>query len=157
MRNMIAGERGVPDPAIGRRRDAVSAAALGRCPGLDLAGLGIDAAVDAALAGEPDHAILAEYRGVEIGAGERRRQRVQLNLLGLGVDPRDRVLAALGESGVAVGPDDHAVRRGAVAERNLLELAGLRIEASGEALLLAAEPDRAVGCRRDVVRVGAGG
>src|SRR6185436_18088877 len=47
--DVIAGERCVPDVTRRGGGDAVGAAALRRRPGVDLAGLGIDAAVDAVL------------------------------------------------------------------------------------------------------------
>src|SRR6267378_6122767 len=127
MRDVVAGERGVPDLARGRRSDAVRAAPLRRRPGLDLSGLGIDAAIDPALASEPDDAGLAKHQRVEIGVRKCRRQREQLDLLGLGIDARDRVLAAFGEPGVAVRSDDDAVWRRARPKRDLLELACLWI------------------------------
>ena len=48
------------------------------------------------------------------------------------------------------------MRRRAPAERDLLQHTGFRIEAAGKALLLAADPHRAVGRGRDIVRIGAG-
>ena len=73
--------------------------------------------------------------------------------LRLRIDARDRVLPALGDPGRAVRPDDHAVRRRALAERDLLDLAGLRIEDAERALALRRVPDGAVRRGRDVVRM----
>ena len=70
LRDVVAGERGVPDLAVRRRGDAVGADALRRLPGVDLAGRRIDAAVDAVLPGEPEDALAVEGRGVEVGVGE---------------------------------------------------------------------------------------
>src|SRR6476646_4772439 len=119
--DVVAGKRGVPDLVCGRDRDAVGAAP-GRAPGLDLADLRVEAAVYAGLAGEPDHARLVHDGRVEIGVGELLRQREELHLMGLEVDARDRVVAAFGEPGGAVRPDDDAVRCGARPEREFVEL-----------------------------------
>ena len=112
--------------------------------------------MDAALAGEPEDALLVEGRGIEIGVGEFLRQREQLDLRGDRIDAGDGVLAALGDPRRAVRPDDDAVGRGAGPERDVLVLAGLGIEMAEKALLLAAVPHRAVGRRGDVMRIGAG-
>src|SRR5205085_3896947 len=98
-RDVIAGERGVPDLARWRGGDAVGAVALRRLPGVDLAGSRIDAAVDAALAGEPERAVLVEGRGVEVRVLKTLRQREQLHLARLRIDARDRVLPAFGNPG----------------------------------------------------------
>src|SRR5262245_11330657 len=79
MRDMVAGQRGVPDLARRRHRDAVGPAPARRSPGVDLAGLRIDASVDAILAGEPDDAALVDHRGVEIGTRKLLRQREHLD------------------------------------------------------------------------------
>src|SRR5262249_11863111 len=154
--NMVAGQRCVPDLARRCRSDAVRTRAFGRLPRIDPAGSGIGAPVDPALAGEPYDAVLVEGQRVEVGAGKFLRQREQLDLFALGVDPRDGVLPAFGQPGIAIGPDDHAVRRRTGPERNLLEPAGLGVESAGKSLALTAEPHRAVRRRRDVVREGAG-
>src|SRR5262249_15419670 len=65
--DVIAGQRGVPDLARRRHRDAIGPTPARRGPGVDLAGLRIDASVDATLAGEPDDATLVDHRSVEIG------------------------------------------------------------------------------------------
>src|SRR5262249_59350280 len=132
------------DVAARRPRHPVRARAFRRLAHLDLAGRGIGAAVDAVIAGEPYLALVVESERVEVDAGKLLGQREQLDVLGLGVDARDGVLPAFGQPGIAVGPDDHAVRRRTGPERNFLELAALGIEAAGKSLALAAEPQRAV-------------
>src|SRR6185503_1198833 len=55
-----SGQRGVVDRSIRRVVDAVGPAAVRRLEDLHLAGARIEAAVDAALAGEPVHALAVE-------------------------------------------------------------------------------------------------
>jgi len=62
-----------------------------------------------------------------------------------GIDAGDGVLPAFGDPGCAVGPDDNAVGRGALAEIDQFERAVPRLEPAQRAVALAAEPDRAVG------------
>src|SRR6202023_1369332 len=64
MGDVVAGERSVPDLTGGRRGDAVSPGSSGSRPGIDLAGLGVHAPVDAALTGEPDDAGFVEGQRV---------------------------------------------------------------------------------------------
>jgi len=73
---------------------------------------------------------------MDTGVRKSRGQRKQLDVFGLGIDPRDCVLPALREPGIPIRADDDAVRRGAAAEWNFLEVAGLRIETSRKPLLL---------------------
>ncbi len=68
--DMVARERGIPDIAIRRRRDAVGPGAFRCLPGFDLATRRIDAAIDPVLAGEPENAFAVEGRGIEIGGRE---------------------------------------------------------------------------------------
>src|SRR5581483_11693215 len=110
-----------------------------------------DAAVDAVLPGEPQHALAVEGRGVEVGVGEILGQRIELDRLGGRVDAGDGVLSAVGDPGGAVGADADAVRRRLLAERELPGLPALRIEHADRALRLRGVPDRAVGRRRDVM------
>jgi hypothetical protein len=107
------------------------------------------------LAGKPDPATLVERRGIEVGIGGIARQRPTLDLMRLRIDAHDRILAAVGDPGCAVGPDDHAVRRRARTQHDLLELARLRIEDAELAGRLRRVVDRAAGdrCCSDVVRV----
>ena len=147
---VVAGQRHVPDLVRRRDRDAVSAAAR-RLPALLLAGLGIDIAVHAVLAGEPVDAVLVEHAGVEIGRRQMRRQHEVVEFLGLGIVADVGVQAAVGDPGRAVGRHDHAMRRGTRADRNVLVLAGGRVEAAEIALHLSGVIDRAVGRRRNVM------
>ena len=85
---------------------------------------GVEPAVDAGLAREPEPAAAVERRRVEVrarrasaGSG-KRRTRVRAV-----VDADDRVQAAVGDPGRAVRPDDHAVRRRAGAECDAPRLA----------------------------------
>src|SRR5262249_52769030 len=152
-RDVVAGERGVPDLARWGDGDAVGARALGRLPDLDLAGGRVEAAVDAALPGEPQQAGLVEYRRIEIGAGGVRRQPEQAHLLARGIDPGDGVLPTFGHPGGPIRAEDDAVRRGTRTEGDLLELAAAGIEATKEALVLAGEPDGAIRRWRHVMRI----
>src|SRR5207302_4425524 len=94
--DVIAGERGVPDVTRRRRGDAVRSEAPGRFPQLDLAGSRRETPVEPDLAGEPGDAFPVESRRIEVGVGKLRRKRKQLYRLAGGIDPRDRVLTALG-------------------------------------------------------------
>src|SRR3989454_633595 len=151
-RDVAAGQRGVVDVALGRRRDPVGAAAARRVPDLHVAGRGVEAAVHAALAREPDAPALVERRGVEVGPLARLRQRPAPDLARLRIDAHDRVRAALGHPRRAVGADDHAVRRRPLAEWDQLDLAARGIEAPQLAVALRRVPDDAVRAHRHVVR-----
>ena len=83
------------------------------------------------------------------------RQREQLDLMGLEIDARDRVIAAFGEPSGAVAADNDPMRSRAGAKRNLFKLPAGWIEAAGETFLLAADPDAAVRGRCDIVRIAA--
>ena len=109
------------------------------------------------LAGEPVDAVLVEHGGVEVGVGFVLGQAEQRHLVIAGVDAGDRVLPAFGDPGRAIGPDDDAMGRGALAEIDQLVRAVARIEPAQRAVALAAEPDRAVGRGRGVARAHAGG
>src|SRR5712671_6312342 len=109
--------------------------------------------MNAGLSGEPKNALLIEGRRIEVSVGEVPRQREQLDLARHRIDACDRVLPTLGDPRRAVRADDDAMGRGAGPKRNVLVLAGLRIEAAENPLLLAAVPDRAVRRRRDVMRI----
>src|SRR4051812_49402811 len=65
---IVAGQRHVPDRALRRGGDAVGPGTARRIPRLHVLGLGIEAADDAGLPGEPQHALGVEGRGVEVGA-----------------------------------------------------------------------------------------
>src|SRR6185295_3112780 len=122
------GERGVVHVAVGRDVNAVRAATARRLEHFHLAVARVEPAVDAALAGKPVHALLVEDRRVEVGVAAVRGQRPALHGAGLRIDAHDRVLPAVGEEGRAVGAGDHAVRRGAGAELDELDLAALGVE-----------------------------
>ena len=85
---------------------------------------GVEPAVHARLAGEPEHAVAVERGGIEVRV-RMGSQLEHLDLLGRGVHPHDRVQAAIRDPRRAVGTDDHAVRRGARAEIDLADLPGL--------------------------------
>src|SRR5215471_7851995 len=153
---MVAGKRCVPDVARRCGGDAVRTRTFRRLPRVDPPSGRIGAAVDSALAGEPYDAVLVERQRVEVGVSKLLRQWEQVDLFALRVDACNGVLAAFSQPGVAVGTDYDAVRRRPRPERDLFELAGLGIEAAGKSLALAAEPDRAIRGRRDIVREGAG-
>ena len=75
----------------------------------------------------------------------------------VGVDPDDRVQAAVGDPGVAVRPGDDAVRRRAARRAGWSGRPGGRVEVAERAVVLARVPDAAVRRGRDVVRMRAGG
>ena len=137
----------VPDVALRRDGHAVAAASARRLPHLHVAGLRIEPAVVAALAGEPVDAGLVERRGVEIGVVlERQLEHRDLVVV---VDAHDRVLPAVRDPRGLVRPDDHAMRRGARPEVDQLVGAVARIEPAELAVALAVEPHRdAVAARR---------
>ncbi len=68
-------------------------------------------------------------------------------------DADDRVQAAVGDPCCSVGPDDHAMWRAALPQRDLGRLAGLRIEDAQPASQLCRVPDRSIRRGCDVVRV----
>jgi hypothetical protein len=110
--------------------------------------------VVAGLAGEPEVAGLVEGRGIEVGV-LAYRQREALHRARRGIDAHDRVEATVCDPRGAIGSDDHAMRTRPLAERNLLDLAGARIEPAKRALVLRRVPDRTIRLRigRHVVRV----
>ncbi len=59
---------------------------------------------------------VVEHGGIQVGVGFLFGQAEQGHLVIAGIDARDRVLAALGDPGRSVRADDHAMRRGALAE-----------------------------------------
>src|SRR3546814_14571742 len=63
-----------------------------------LAGVGIDAAVDAVLAGEPELAVAVEGRGVEVGVAALAGQGIALDGMSLRIDADDSVEPAVGRS-----------------------------------------------------------
>jgi hypothetical protein len=139
--------------------DAVGPAALRGFEHFHLAEARVEPAVDAALAGKPVHALSVEDRGVEVGVAAALGQRPHLDCASLRIDAHDRVLSAVGKPRRAVGAGDHAVRRGAAAERHELDLAALRIENAEVAAALRRDPDRAARrrVRPDVVHAMAPG
>ena len=116
-RDVAARERRIVDVPAGRRGDAVGSAPPRRLPHPDVVRRGIDAAVDARLAREPDPALPIEGRRVEVRVSGCRRQRPALHGASVRIDAHDRVLAAVGDPRRAVGTDDHAVRRRARPQR----------------------------------------
>src|SRR6185369_877 len=110
---------------------------------------------EAALAGEPEVTVAVERRGVEVRVRRPLRKRKRADLPIGPADANDCVLTAVGEPGSMVGTWDDAVRRRVAAERDELRVTGLRIEPAEMAAALRAEPDAAVGRRRDVVDAGA--
>src|SRR5262249_58467816 len=123
-------ERGVVDVAVRCGGDAVGAAPAWSVPHLHGAGRGIETAVDAILAGEPDAPALVEGCGVEVHVATRLGQRPPLDLAGGGIDAHDRVGPALGDPGRAGGPDDHAVRGRGRPKWDQVDLAAGRVEAT---------------------------
>src|SRR3546814_2741051 len=101
----------------------------------------MDAAVDTVLAGEPELAVAVEGRGVEVGVAALAGQGIALDGMSLRIDADDRVETAVGDPWRTVRSHDHAGRPGAVAERDVERLAGLRVEASKRALVLHGGPD----------------
>jgi hypothetical protein len=154
---MAAGERGVPDVAVRRGGDPVRSGSPGGVEHAHPAAARVHAAVDAALAGEPQHPAPVEGGGVEVDGGTVARQGIAVHRLAGRVDPHDRVQPAVGDPRGAVGPDDHAVRRRPVAQRDLRGPAGLRVEAPQAAGGLRGVPDGPIAGGRDVVGVGAVG
>src|SRR5262249_30462723 len=152
-----AGRRSVPHGVRRCGGDAVGTGAARRLPHLHLLALGIEAADDAALTGEPQHALLVEHRRVEVGVGRAAVQLPDLHAVILAVDAGDGVLATFGHPGRTVGPDHHAVRRGTRAELDRLQPAVARIEQDQRAVALAGGPHRAVGIAGDVVQARARG
>ena len=115
--------------------------------------LRIEPAVDPALAREPEDPAPVEGRGVEVRVARARREREPPDLPRPRVDADDCVQAAVGDPGSAVRPDDHAVRRGAGAERGQPRAPGPRVQPAQLARVLRRVPDASVPGGRDVVRV----
>src|SRR6185437_13464238 len=70
LRDVVTRKRRIPHLAVRRGRDAIGPDSLWGLPGLDLAGAGIDPAIDSVLAGEPKDAFAVERRCIEVGAGK---------------------------------------------------------------------------------------
>src|SRR5207247_4975852 len=81
-----------------------------------------------ALPGEPHPALLVEAERIEVHAARVGGQRPHLHRTGFRIDTHDRVLSAVGDPRCAIGANDDAMRRRARPERDLFELARLRIE-----------------------------
>src|SRR5205823_946534 len=151
LRNVVARERGIPDVTSRSDSDAIGAAAARRSPGLDLAALGIDTAIDAALPGEPVDALLVEGSRIEVGARKVARQREYLGGARARIETHDCVLPAVGEPGSAIRTLDNAVRCRSRPKRNVFGLIGFGIENAQHTFRLARIPDRPVGARRNVM------
>ena len=89
---------------------------------------------------------------LRLAPGPPRRQREPLDFAGRRVDPHDGVEPGVRHPRGAVGPDDHAVRRRAGAERYFGRATGRRVEPAELPRTLRGVPHRAVGRRRHVVR-----
>src|ERR1051325_8319277 len=148
-RDVRAGERRVVHRAVRGGLDAVGAAAPRRFEYLHVAGLRIEAAIDAALPGEPEHALQIEGGGVEVGVARVVGQLPHLDLLRIGTTARvhshDGILPAVGEPHSTIRPRYDAVRRGARAQGNEIEFSALGIEDAELAAALHRDPHRAVG------------
>ena len=118
-----------------------------------LPGLRVEPAVDPALAREPEDPAPVEGRRVEVRVARARREREASDLPRPRVDADDCVQAAVGDPGSAVGPDDHAVRRGAGAQRRQPRAPVPRVQPAQLARVLRRVPDASVPGGRDVVRV----
>src|SRR5882757_739747 len=152
--NVVAAERRIPDVAAWRDRDTIGTVAARGSPGVHLAALGIDAAIDAALSGEPVDAFLVEGSGIEIGARKIARKREYLDGARDRIEPHDCVLSAVGEPSGASRTLRYAMGSRPRPERNMLGLAGLGIEYAQHTFGLARIPDRPVRARRNVMRKG---
>ncbi len=91
-----------------------------------------------------------------LAPGRSLGEREGRDLVGVGIDPDDRVQAAVGDPGVAVRPGDDAVGRGPGTERDRPDVSGRGVEVAERAVVLAGVPDAAVRRGRDVVRMRAG-
>src|SRR5690606_12291554 len=136
--------------------DAVWAAPFRILPDLDLPAR-VDSAVNARLAGKPVHAVLVECAGVEVGVAAVLRQLPHVDRLALRIVADDRVLPAVGNPRLAIGPEYHAMRRRALAERHLAIGPRIDVDDPERALALRGIPDFARPPRRRIVRPRAGG
>src|SRR5207247_7423970 len=102
-------------------------------------------AVDAALAGEPEHPLRVEGGRVEISAAALGWERESDDFARDRIDTHDGVLAAIGDPRRAIKADDHAVRSGWAAQGDLLHLAGRRVQPPQFPDRLGGVPDAAVG------------
>src|SRR5215208_752293 len=150
------GKRGVVDDARRRRRDPVRSGSTRRAVDPELPRTRVEAAVDPALAGEPEPSAAVERRRVQVRVARLRREPPAADTPRARIDADDRVEAAVGDPRCAVGPHDHAVRCRAGPERDVQRLSRLRVQMSELARRLCRVPDAAVPRRRDVVRVLAG-
>ena len=149
--DVAAGQRGVEHLPIRGGGDAVGARTPGGVEDLDPADLWVEPSQHPRLPGEPQD-VTAEGGRVEVGRSPLGRQRVTVDLLGAGVDPHDRVQAAVGDPRGPIRADDHAMRGRAVPERDQPALAGGRVQQAEVTGPLGGVPDRAaVGGRGDVV------
>lgn len=159
LRDMAAGKRGVIDIPGRRRRDAVGPPAARRFPDLHLTRGRFQAAVYAVLPGKPQPALLIESRRVQIGIGALLRQRPRFDVPAFGVVADDGIQSPIGNPGSTIRPDDHAMRRGILAEWNFLHLACRGLQYPQLSGALRRVVDRAIGFRRggDVMRMRAFG
>src|SRR5476651_630671 len=155
---VVAGERHVPDGAARCARDAVRSVPARCIPCFHLLALvptlGLEAADHAALAREPERALLVEHGGIQIGVGLGHHEELHLAraaAAGRHVSP-DRVLAALVDPGSPIGSDDDAVRRGARTEIDVADPGVAGIEQDQSAVALAGRPDEGTGVAGHVVQ-----
>ena len=145
-------ERREVDVPVRTSRDAVRTGTAGRIEDRHRSALRIEAAEDSLLTREPEQAVPVKGRSIEVGVGAISRQREPLHFVRHGIHADDRVQAAVGDPGRAVGPDDDAVWRRPGAELDRLEQAEPRIEPAELARELRRVPDAAVARGGDVVR-----
>src|SRR5262245_60879210 len=81
-----ARERSVENTAVGRRRDAIRAAAVGILPDAHGTRRRVEATVDSCLPGEPQVPFAIESSSIEVGVARILRQRPSLDLFGTRID-----------------------------------------------------------------------
>src|SRR5262249_42374438 len=152
---ITTGQRHEPDIAFGCAGYPIGPGPLGCVPDLHVACRRVEPAVlDAVLFREPDATLAVESGGVEVSVEHTRgRQRAFLDLLRRRIDAHNGVLAAVGEPGGPIRPDDDTVRRGTLAECNSLDLAGGWVQSAGNAEVLARAPNLSAWADRHIVRI----
>jgi len=128
----------------------------GRVEDLDHTGLRIEPTVRPCLTGEPEHALGVERRGIEVGTRALVGQWECRDLEGGRIDGDDGVQPSVGDPRRTIRPDDDAVRAGAGAKRDGLDLATRRVQQAERAVVLAGVPDATVRGRGHVVGMRAG-
>ena len=113
--------------------------------------------MDPVLAGEPEAARSVEGCGVEVCVWSIGWERKDGDLVGVGVDPDDRIEPAIGDLRRPRTVNDHTVWSRPGPERNVSSVSCGRIEPAQLAGALCGVPHTAIDCGGDIVWSRSGG